>query len=186
MKIIDTGYISENVADIFGEDNIAAAFITGGIASGYGSEHCDIDILVCHRDEVNTRRREHFTKFYLDLHQQLRRIPDEISPGEVMSVEGMYTGLDRVNDIEPARVVHDRNDFDYICWAGMLVSKKELLIPRTSELTNFEVLGRKVVDRWCDVLFEDVELTDETGLRTDKDKMLGKAISCPGYYEAHE
>jgi predicted nucleotidyltransferase len=183
---VNIQYIADNVVDLFGEDNLAAAFITGSVASGYGSDNCDVDILICHYDAVDTIRRENFTEFYLDLHEKLRRIPDEVSPGEVMSVNEMKKGLSRVGAMEPARVVIDRDDFDYVCWAGMLVSKKELLIPRNRQLVEFEGEAVKVIDRWAIKLFGDMVLTYGTGLNSDKDKMLARVMSCPGYYDAHE
>lgn len=180
---VDTQYVAENVVDIFGEDNIAAAFITGGVASGYGSDTCDIDLLICHRDQANPTRRDKFTQFYLDLHKQSGRIPDLMWPGEVMSVEDINVGLAHVAEMQPARILHDLRAFDHICWAGMLVSKKVLLVPETDELTIIEGVAKQVVDRWTTELCDGTELTEGTGLKTDKDKVLGSIISCPGVYE---
>lgn len=186
MPAIHDIEIAQSTLEIFGEDNIAAAFLTGGVTSGHDNGISDIDILICHYDEPSEARRAEFTDYYLDLHEQTGRVPDVISPGEVMSDQQMRHGLATMEAREPSLVIPDRLEFDYICWAGMLVSRKRLLTPRTTELNEYESLARNVVDAWVRTLFASATTTDGTGNRTDKDKLLGQTLSCPGYYEPHE
>lgn len=186
MHTIEKNEIASAVTSIFGEEHIKAAFITGGIAAGSASATCDVDIFVCHDGKASNKSRNEFTDYYMNLHRELGRVPDVVSPGEVMTDEELRLGLERVYTMDPTKVIESRNDFDYICWAGMLVSKKELLVRPSEQLVTYEDFSRKVMKKWVKGIFGNIAPTYATGEMSDYDKILARTLSCPGYYDAHK
>jgi predicted nucleotidyltransferase len=175
------------VSDIFGHTNIESAFITGSIPAGKSRPDSDIDIFVSLSDHIDSpdERKKEFTDFYFAIHEQLGREPDYISPGEVLSLSGLYTATRRIQKVAPAAVLHDRDEFDAICWAGMLVSKRDVLIPSSERMESIRKISQSIVHRWARELAPNTTLTEETGECTDADKVLRRTISSPGYYDAH-
>lgn len=185
MKQLDSFRVGQEIEDIFGSDHLIASFLTGGVAAETAGDSSDIDIFVCHdgtptEDDIST-----FREFYFELHDELEREPDCVSPGEVMSESLLLAGLIKVIEMEPAKSIASPQDFDYICWAGMLVSKKVLYTPQSIKLKEFETLAETGVTKWMQSLFGGMEYTTGTGELTDSDKILARAMSCPGYYSAH-
>lgn len=182
----DFNQISHDVVDMFGADNIAMSFVTGSTVTAHATDTSDVDIFICHHDEPSAQRRLEFSNYYFNMHDELGRIPDTISPGEVMSLNQLHEGLVSVGNINPNTTVEAQGDFDSICWAGMLTSKKELLTPRTDELVQYEYFAKQVIAKWIKGVFGNIDVTIGTGDMTDSDKMLARKLSCPGYYDAHE
>lgn len=179
--------IKDAVTDIYGYKNLETMFITGSIAAGFARSDSDIDIVVCYKDGLDAleNRRSQFTEFYYGLHKQLGREPDHISPGEVLSYDVLNKALNAISCVEPANILHSQDEFDAICWAGMLVSKKDIIVPLSDGLKSLHKTARFVTYRWATLLCPLQEMTEGTGLSTDIDKRLRRAISCPGYYDAH-
>lgn len=179
--------IHDAIGDIYGPANIETAFITGSIPAGKARPNSDVDIFVCHNDSIDLpeEKRQEFTNFYFDLHEQLGREPDYISPGEVLALSGLSTAIHRIQTVAPAATIHERDDFDAICWAGMAVSKRDVLVPPTERMNALQEMSRLVVRRWASELDPDEIHTEESGEYSDIDKVLRRTISCPGYYDAH-
>ena len=179
--------VLEAVYDIYGAANIEAAFITGSIAAGKARPDSDVDIVVCHSDTVDEpdRKKQAFTEFYFDFHEQLSREPDDISPGEVLAMSELQGAVKRIERVEPATTLYERDDFDAICWAGMVISRRDILIPYSETMTNIEKMSRIVVWNWAASLAPNQLLTEATGEYSDVDKVLRRTISSPGYYDAH-
>lgn len=176
--------ISKKVTSIFDQSKIVSSFVTGSAVTG-GPLDSDIDIFVCYEDDIPPRIRNDFVNYYFDLHRIHNRTPDSISPGEVMSQNDLQFGLETVYDMQPARVVENPREFDAICWAGMMVSKKALLTPETIKAQAFEEFSRDIISKWVHGLFGNIDYTSNTGLDSDGDKILARSIGCPGYYEPH-
>lgn len=179
--------IKKAIINLYGEENIKAAFITGSLAAGKARSDSDVDIVVCYSDTIvspKTKKRK-FVSFYFDLHKELSRTPDDISPGEILSFTELSNAVRKIEHIKPSAVLTERTDFDAICWAGMLVSKRIVLIPNTKDIEELVSVARAVVNKWAEFLEPKLTLTEGTGEFTDGDKVLRRGISCPGYYDAH-
>ena len=179
--------IRDAVCDIYGASNIEAAFITGSIPAGKARPDSDVDIFVCHSDSTGSpgEKKDAFVEFYLDFHAQLGREPDLISPGEVLSLSELDTAVQAIERVAPAAILYERDDFDAICWAGMLVSKRDELIPYSPAMTSLQRASRAIVRQWATSLAPHELLSEETGEYSDIDKVLRRTISSPGYYDAH-
>ncbi|MDB5159988.1 MAG: hypothetical protein JWO99_251 [Candidatus Saccharibacteria bacterium] len=179
--------IHDAINDIYGSTNIEAAFITGSVAAAKARPDSDVDIFVCHGDAIDSPedKKQKFTDFYFDLHAQLGREPDPISPGEVLSLSGLTLATRRIQNVMPSTVLYERDDFDAICWAGMLVSKRDILMPYSEHMESLRKISRLVVYKWASALTVGESLTEEAGEYSDVDKVLRRTISSPGYYDAH-
>lgn len=179
--------IRDAVNDIYGASNIEGAFITGSIPAGLARPESDVDIFVCHKDTVDDadEKKRQFVEFYFDFHDQLGREPDPISPGEVLSFTELGRAVLAIRRVEPSATLIERDHFDAICWAGMLVSKRDELIPYSVPLTSLQTISRAVVYRWAESLAPAEVLTEGVGAYSDIDKVLRRTISSPGYYDAH-
>ena len=179
--------IKDCVQDIYNPEHIETLFITGSIAAGLDTPSSDVDIFLCHSDDVKKSdyKKELFTEFYYELHDKLARTPDVISPGEVLSFSQLRQSIDSISAVSPDSVLYDRSQYDGICWAGMLAGKKEIIVPISSNLRPVYELSRFVVKRWASELDPDVIMTEAEGAYSDGDKILRRTISSPGYYDAH-
>lgn len=179
--------IRDTVCDIYGTTNIETAFITGSIPAGKARPDSDVDIFVCHGDTVDftEAKKQEFVEFYFDFHERLGREPDYISPGEVLSFSELSTAVRTIEQVTPRATLHERDEFDAICWAGMLVSKRSELIPYSPKITTLQKISREIVYRWALSLAPNEILSEETGEYSDIDKVLRRTISSPGYYDAH-
>lgn len=178
--------ITDFILHTYGESSVKTAFITGSIAAGKARPDSDVDILLCYQDTIDSPelKKEEFIKFYFDIHRRLNRTPDTISPGEILSFSEIYNAVIRIKAKSPSAVL-DREDFDAICWAGMLVSKRNILITDSPEIEELITVARSVVYEWASQLAPETVLTFNTGEHTDVDKVLRAKISSPGYYDAH-
>lgn len=172
------------IRDIFPQDQVVSSFVCGSTVEQRSSTS-DIDVFICCQGEITESQRYDWTEYYLDLHELLGREPDVVSPGELMSTDTLRYGLDRVATIEPAVNLRNRYDFDYLCWAGMIDSRRIDII-RTDKFITFEKLAQDGVARWVKALVGGRATTHKTGKNTDADKILARTISCKGYYDAHE
>ena len=179
--------IREAIFDIYGQSHIDTAFVTGSIGAGKARPDSDVDIFFSHDNSVENpaEKRRSFESFYFDLHAQLGREPDPISPGEALSTTDLSSAIADINTVSPNRVLHNRAHFDAICWAGMLVSRKEILVPSTPDLLALEKVSRTIVQRWASAFEPHTHVTYGTGEDSDADKILRHMISSPGYYDAH-
>lgn len=176
--------IRSDMRDIFINNQIIGSFICGSVLNR-GCPESDIDFFICCHDTVSEQQKHEWTEYYLDLHERLGREPDATSPGELMSVDSLEYGLGRILAANPDRNIRNRYDFDYICWAGMIDSKRIDIVTQPL-FTDFEVIARKAIRRWATELASGEAMTRKTGLDTDMDKILARTISCKGYYDAHE
>ncbi len=172
-----------NLCDIFTKERIIGSFVCGSVI-GLEMPTSDIDIFVCCQDEITESQRHDWTEYYLDLHEQFSKDPDVVSPGEVMSDQSLRYGLTRVIDVEPTASLRNRYDFDYLCWAGMIESKR-IDIFKSDRFVTFEKLAQDGIAKWARALLGDYPITRKTGEITDVDKLLARTVSCKGYYEAH-
>lgn len=179
--------IREAILDIYGEPHINAAFITGSIAAGKARANSDVDIFFCYDESIESpvTKKQEFVDFYFDLHEQLGREPDPISPGEVLSNTELTTAITDIRTVSPTRTLLNRDHFNAICWAGMLISKKEILVPPNTDISTLAKISRAVVQCWASELDPHTFVTFETGEPSDADKILRRTISSPGYYDAH-
>jgi predicted nucleotidyltransferase len=179
--------IREAIFDIYGESHIDTAFVTGSIGAGKARPDSDVDIFFSYNSSVEnpTEKRRAFEDFYFDLHAQLGREPDPISPGEALASTDLSDAITDISTVSPDRVLYNRTHFDAICWAGMLVSKKEVLVPSTPNLIALEKVSRTIVQRWASEFEPHTHITYGTGEDSDADKILRHTISSPGYYDAH-
>lgn len=179
--------IHDAIRDIYGISNVETAFITGSIPAGKARSDSDVDIFVCHKDTIDFReqKKKEFVEFYFDLHERLGREPDPISPGEVLSFSELDGAVQTIEIVAPSATLHEREDFDAICWAGMLVSKRDELIPNSPAIDSLQKVSRAIIYRWALSLAPYELLTEETGEYSDIDKVLRRTISSPGYYDAH-
>jgi|GEM_PF-2106300 len=169
------------IGDIYGESNIETSFITGSIANGDDRVDSDIDIFVCHTDTIKgeEHKRSLFTEYYYELHDSTGRIPDDISPGEVLGYSQLKYATNRIITVEPSEIIINRLDFDAICWAGMIDGKKEIMHPFTDAMSPIIIMSRVAIKRWV------TALSDGQNEILNGDKFLRKNVSCPGYYDAH-
>lgn len=179
--------ILDAVRDIYGASNIEGAFITGSIPAGKARPDSDVDMFVCHSDEIDSveEKKRQFVEFYFDFHTQLGREPDPISPGEILSFSELDTAVHAIQKVTPSATLYERDHFDSICWAGMLVSKRDELIPLSPSLSSLQAMSRLVVYKWAAFLAPGEALSENTGEYSDIDKVLRRTISSPGYYDAH-
>lgn len=179
--------IKSAVINIYGEDNIKTAFITGSVAAGKARPDSDVDIFICYIDSIVSpaTKMQDFISFYFNLHKQLRRTPDDISPGELLSFSELYNSIHRIQNLEPSTILTERDDFNAICWAGMLMSKRIILVPDTPDIKKLITISKSLVQKWAMCLEPGSTLSEATGEYTDIDKVLRRRISCPGYYDAH-
>ncbi len=175
------------INDIYGRAAIETAFITGSVSAGKARPNSDIDIFVCLNDSVELPdvKKRKFIDFYFDIHERLGRVPDPISPGELLIMSELRTAIERIQDVTPSATVEKRDDFDAICWAGMMVSKRDVLITPSKEMNVLEEMSRRVAHKWALHLAPDEASTEGTGEYSDVDKILRRTIRCPGYYDAH-
>lgn len=178
--------IREAILDIYGEPHIKTAFITGSMAAEKARAKSDVDIFFCHDDAVENPdlKKQEFVDFYFDLHNRLGREPDSISPGEVLSDSELSGAIEHIGFITPEATLAQR-EFDAICWAGMLVSKRDILVQSDRHIQVLEKVSKNIVSRWVKVLDPTAVMTFETGEHSDADKILRRTISSPGYYDAH-
>lgn len=179
--------IREAILDIYGEPYLDTAFVTGSIGAGKARPDSDIDIFFAYDDSVENpeAKRREFEGFYFDLHTQLGREPDPISPGEALATTKLGHAISDIDTVLPKRLLYNRVHFDAICWAGMLISKKEILVQSTPRLVSLKNISRTIVQRWASEFSPDALVTYETGEDSDGDKILRRTISSPGYYDAH-
>ena len=179
--------IVDAITAIYGLSAIETAFITGSIPAGKARPDSDIDIFVCLSDTIESpdSKKQKFIDFYFDIHKRLGRESDPISPGELLIMSELRTAIERIQDVTPSAIVEKRDDFDAICWAGMMVSKRDILIPPSKEMNALEEMSRHVAHKWASHLAPDEIPTEGTGEYSDVDKILRRTISCPGYYDAH-
>lgn len=179
--------IRDAMQDIYGTSDIEGAFITGSIPAGKARPDSDVDMFVCHSDDIDAaeQKKRQFVEFYFNFHDQLGREPDPISPGEVLPFTELDTAVRAIQHVVPSATLYNRAHFDAICWAGMLISKRDELIPFSPALSSLQVLSRTVVHKWAISLAPAEPLSENTGEYSDIDKVLRRTISSPGYYDAH-
>lgn len=179
--------IRQTITDIFGRESIETAFITGSIPAGKARPTSDIDIFVCLNTPAEPlgSKRRHFIDFYFELHERLGRESDPVSPGEILTLSNLRAAIERIQAVVPSKTLKERDDFDAICWAGMLVSKRDVLIPSSKEIRLLEEASRRITSAWASKLVPNTTPTEGTGEYSDLDKILRKTVSCPGYYDAH-
>jgi len=90
--------IKRKIIEIFDLENIETAFITGSIAAGNFRNDSDIDILICLSSNQNLQEKKiDFEKFYFELHKELKRTPDHISPGEILFYDNLEKALENLS-----------------------------------------------------------------------------------------
>lgn len=173
-----------NIYDIFPKEQVIGSFVCGSVVR-QEMPTSDIDVFICCQDEITEMQRHDWTEYYLDLHESFNKDPDVVSPGEVMSASALQYGLARIANTEPATALRNRYEFDYLCWAGMIDSKR-IDVVRTDRFVTFERLAQGGITKWSQALLSGHSITRKTGEITDADRMLARTVSCKGYYDAHE
>lgn len=182
-----TKKITNAIHNIYEQSDIKSCFITGSLAAGTARTDSDVDIFICYTDSIAypIEKKESFVKFYFDLHKELNREPDYISPAEILSFSQLSIAIDRIQHIHPTETLRNQADFDALCWVGMLISKRIILFPDTDDIIELIEMSQSIAHKWVSYLEPKVHVTINTGCYTDLDKILRRKVSCPGYYDAH-
>lgn len=137
-------HFENTVNEIFGEENIAMAFIFGSIIRGYSSYkagyNADLDMFICLDDNTPNKEQKisNFRKWYTEFHLAHGLKPDDKWPGEIMTVSELDTALERQNKIQLKLHHNSDQTLDTVAWAPMIVEPSLKKLGNPSEIKRYQ------------------------------------------------
>ncbi|MEM5777909.1 MAG: aldehyde dehydrogenase family protein, partial [Candidatus Aenigmatarchaeota archaeon] len=149
--------LKKELLRIFG-DNLLFAFIGGSYLQNKFSTTSDIDIFCCVTSYTREQERK-FRDMYFSYHRKMKARPDIYYPGELMRLKDLESSLRLAIYQKPVIRIKKKKVYDGLVWAGMLVSKKGMILGQIPEKTMS--LAFYCIKKWNKKLFDEESISTE-------------------------
>ncbi|MFH1161880.1 MAG: nucleotidyltransferase domain-containing protein [Candidatus Jorgensenbacteria bacterium] len=126
---------------------IVFAFICGSVAKNRTDVGSDIDVFICVK-VLGADFKTRFRKWYERVHRDLKFKPDNVFPGEIMTLQKLDANLRKAQKSTPNKNIKDRGVHDGVVWAGMLCSKTLGFVGNRNVFLLRKTLAKKILIGW--------------------------------------
>lgn len=140
----------KTVRSLFREE-VIFSFICGSLARGESGKSSDIDIFIA-VNSLNNDSLDQFRKWYIDFHSRFGFVADREYPGEVVLINDLDNALDVVERRVPVRGISEKQEYDGIIWAGMLIGETMGFMGNDEVFKKFRNRAELVCKKWNQAL----------------------------------
>lgn len=154
-RVIIINAFKKEVRMLFG-NNVIFAFLAGSFAKNQIKKESDIDMFICLKNHDKNKER-FFKKWYLRIHENHAFKPDRKFFYEVVSIKELNNKLDLANKIKPRLLIKNRDLYDGLVWAGMLITNCEGFIGNKKIFSRKKKLAKKIITSWSKAIYRELK-----------------------------